>query len=90
MKSKLNLALLFLMTSALVWGQKSREYKRINSIAYYDESEVLEDSYMQEMCVLDLADSDIDLMIGAFKKVWDQLDCPPAPESLEGWTKIEI
>ena len=54
MKSNLNLALFFLMTSALVWGQKSKEYKRINSIAYYDQSEVLENSYMQEMCVLDL------------------------------------
>ena len=28
-----------------------------------------------EMCVLDLADSDVDLIIGAFEKVWDQLDC---------------
>ena len=27
-----------------------------------------------EMCVLDLADSDVDLLIGAFKKVWDQIE----------------
>ncbi len=54
MKSNLNLALLLIMTSGLVWGQKSKEYKRINSIAYYDSSEISNDSYMQEMCVLDL------------------------------------
>ncbi len=28
-----------------------------------------------EMCVLDLVDSDVDLIIGAFEKVWNQLDC---------------
>ena len=27
-----------------------------------------------EMCVLDLADSDVDLLIGAFRKVWDQIE----------------
>nr|WP_315143009.1 alpha/beta hydrolase [uncultured Flavobacterium sp.] len=46
-------ALLLLLISPILWGQKI-EYAQENNIPYYNESVVQSDSYIKERCVLDI------------------------------------
>lgn len=46
-------ALLLLLISPILWGQKT-EYVQENNIPYYNEAVTQSDSYIKERCVLDI------------------------------------
>ena len=46
-------ALLLLLISPILWGQKT-EYVQENNIPYYNEAVTQRDSYIKERCVLDI------------------------------------